>query len=109
MSPQITAQTQAVLGALLAECGEPLYGLEISRRTRLSSGTLYPILARLEKAGWVSSEWEAASPTEAGRPRRRYYRLTGEGAGAINARLEENWELLKTTGFRPRSLSGRTA
>jgi len=54
-------------------------GAEISRVIKVSSGTLYPLLARLEAAGWLKSEWENIEPSEAGRPRRRYYRLTALG------------------------------
>ena len=36
-------------------------------------------LARLERLGWVESRWEDVDPSEAGRPVRRYYRLTTDG------------------------------
>lgn len=77
--PQMTAQTQAVLAVLLRIPSGRAYGLEIARAASISSGTLYPILARLEKAGWVESEWEKIDAVAEGRPPRRYYRLTGEG------------------------------
>jgi PadR family transcriptional regulator PadR len=57
-----------------------LSGAEIGRSAKLQSGTLYPILLRLEQAGWLESRWEAESPQELGRPRRRFYQLTGIGA-----------------------------
>jgi len=50
--------------------------------TGLPSGTLYPILVRLERAGWVESRWERTDPVADGRPNRRYYQLTAEGAVA---------------------------
>jgi DNA-binding PadR family transcriptional regulator len=56
-----------------------LAGSEIAMATRMLSGTLYPILARLERAGWLKSEWEAVEPKTVGRPRRRLYRLTPLG------------------------------
>lgn len=54
-------------------------GADISKTLNIGSGTLYPLLQRLENAGWLKSEWEKLDPSEAGRPRRRYYKLTGEG------------------------------
>jgi PadR family transcriptional regulator PadR len=54
-------------------------GAEISRATKVGSGTLYPLLARLESVGWLKSEWENIDASEAGRPRRRYYKLTALG------------------------------
>lgn len=66
---------------------EPHYGFGLIQTTGLKSGSLYPILERLERQGWVSSAWEQVDPAEAGRPRRRYYRLTPEGvAGAQELR-----------------------
>jgi PadR family transcriptional regulator, regulatory protein PadR len=54
-------------------------GAEIAKATKVGSGTLYPLLARLEAAGWFTSQWEDVDPREAGRPRRRLYKLTGVG------------------------------
>jgi DNA-binding PadR family transcriptional regulator len=64
-------------------------GADISRKLGISSGTLYPLLARLENAGWVTSEWERVDPTEAGRPRRRFYTLTGHGQNCASKALAE--------------------
>ena len=75
----MTLQTLRVLNVLLEDPTEPLWGFQISKHTRLAAGSLYPILARLERAGWLESEWEQADPSADGRPRRRYYRLTGLG------------------------------
>ena len=62
-------------------------GAEIGRTTGTGSGTLYPLLARLEAAGWLASEWETVDPHEVGRPRRCLYRLTGEGQRNAHAAL----------------------
>jgi len=56
-----------------------LSGAEIARATGLASGTLYPILFRLEKSGWFKSHWEEVSPSEVKRPRRRLYVVTALG------------------------------
>jgi PadR family transcriptional regulator PadR len=62
---------------------DELSGAEVAKRTRLASGTLYPILIRLERVGWLESRWESADPTELGRPRRRFYRITAVGAKSV--------------------------
>lgn len=54
-------------------------GAEIAKATKIGSGTLYPMLARFEAAGLFKSHWEDVDPHEAGRPRRRLYKLTGVG------------------------------
>jgi PadR family transcriptional regulator PadR len=80
--PRITASVLKVLAALLGSAAHERYGLQLMQDTGLPSGTLYPILVRLERAGWVESEWEQIDPVAEGRPARRYYRLTASGAAA---------------------------
>src|SRR3712207_1270146 len=50
-------------------------------RALTGHGTLYKALGRLEEFGLLTSVWEDAEAVE-GRPRRRMYALTGEGARA---------------------------
>ncbi|RAO62300.1 PadR family transcriptional regulator [Micromonospora saelicesensis] len=76
---RMTIPVAKVLAALLAEPDEQRYGLDLMRMTGLPSGTLYPVLHRLQGAGWLAADWEAIDPVAAGRPARRYYRLTAEG------------------------------
>ena len=76
----MTLQTQLVLRALLEHPTREFYGLEICAAAGLASGTIHPILARLEGLGWLQSRWEEVDPAEQGRPRRRYYRLSPDGA-----------------------------
>jgi DNA-binding PadR family transcriptional regulator len=78
--PRLSLQTLRVLDVLLAAPRDELSGTDVRRATDLASGTLYPILARLEDVGWLESRWENADPSEVGRPRRRYYRVTAVGA-----------------------------
>jgi PadR family transcriptional regulator, regulatory protein PadR len=79
--PRMTLSTQLVLRVLLAEPTQEMYGLQICTEAGLPSGTIHPILARLEGLGWLESSWEDdASAHKEGRPRRRYYKLTSDGA-----------------------------
>jgi PadR family transcriptional regulator, regulatory protein PadR len=80
---RLSAQTLKVLGTLASHPSHELSGAEIAKRTHLPSGTLYPILFRLEGAGWLNSRWEVEDPAALKRPRRRYYRITAEGAKNI--------------------------
>lgn len=82
MSVRLTPQTLAVLNALAANPTSEFWGYELTKITGLPSGTLYPILARLEATGWLVSDWADEAPA-AGRPRRRYYRLTGVGVVGV--------------------------
>jgi PadR family transcriptional regulator, regulatory protein PadR len=76
--PQLTPQTMKVIQAVYDEPGSS--GADICRAAGLPSGTVYPILARLEDAGWLGSAWETGDPAMLGRPRKRFYHLTGDGA-----------------------------
>ena len=85
----MTIPTQLVLHALLTDPAKELYGVEIGAAAGLPSGTVHPILARLETVGWLTSRWEDINPRTEGRPARRYYQLTPDGlelAGAALAR-----------------------
>lgn len=86
--PTVTTQTLKVLVALMSS-GQELSGAEIARSTELASGTLYPILMRLEEAGWVRSRWEAEEPSKLGRPRRRLYEVTALGARKARAEFRK--------------------
>src|SRR5439155_1517190 len=68
--PRMTASVLKVVSALLAEPGVERYGMQLMQETGLASGTLYPILVRLERAGWVAARWEDVDPAAAGRPGR---------------------------------------
>ena len=68
-----------VVRAMLADPSAQRYGLELTRETGVQAGTLYPILTRLEKAGWLEGGWEAIDEKLLGRRARRYYKLTALG------------------------------
>jgi PadR family transcriptional regulator, regulatory protein PadR len=75
---RVTDATLDVLEILL-DGGDDLYGLKIAKATGRPTGSVFPILARLEGCGWVTSEWETSDPSARG-PRRRFYRLSPDGA-----------------------------
>jgi PadR family transcriptional regulator, regulatory protein PadR len=81
---KLTAPLERVLRAFLDDPAAPRYGYDLMKAARLASGTLYPMLARLERLGLVTSAWE--TPQQDGQRPRRYYQLTGEGVQV--ARLE---------------------
>lgn len=84
----MTLPTQLVLRVLVADPDREMYGFEIGHAAGLASGTVHPILARLEAVGWLESHWEPdLDPRAEGRPRRRYYRLTPDGAQRALASL----------------------
>lgn len=76
-SVRMTQNTALVLRVVAAS---HRYGFDIMEACDLPSGTVYPALRRMEKAGFLKSRWEKASDAHAlGRPRRRIYELTPAG------------------------------
>jgi DNA-binding PadR family transcriptional regulator len=60
------------------------HGFDIMDATGLPSGTVYPILRRLDREGLLTSAWEKQSTAQrAQRPPRRYYDITPEGAAML--------------------------
>ena len=83
---KLTGPLERVLRVLTADPSAQHYGYDLMKAAKLPSGTLYPMLARLQQDGLVDSEWEAQREDAGGRPPRKYYRLTAEGLRV--ARLE---------------------
>src|SRR4029434_10123292 len=73
----------------------PRHGYEISKLIETRShgplrfhvASLYPLLYRLEKRGWIGGQWVE----KAGQRRRRYYRLTAEGKKILKAQ-RSTWQ-----------------
>ena len=65
------------------------YGFDIIEQTGLPSGTVYPSLGRLKRLGYLEAEWEDRETADRERrPRRRYYRVTPEGAAELQRAIE---------------------
>ena len=89
-------QTKQVFAALMDAPSDETYGFELVKVTGLPSGSVYPILRRLEDNGWVVAREEVIDP-EARRPRVRiYYRLTGEGRRVARAATREHAAALRS-------------
>ena len=96
MSPNANADlarscTDLVLLTLLLQ--RPMYGYEIlttlqdrgNGEFRFKQGTLYPVLYRLEREGWIEASWE--DPPEG--KRRKVYRVTRDGRREHRARTTQ--------------------
>jgi len=79
-----TPATAAVIGVLI-ESTDPIWGLQIVKTTGLKTGTVYPILERLEEAGWISSEWDSDMSRKG--PRRKYFKLESAALSAAREYL----------------------
>ncbi len=87
--PRMSLQTLRVLNIFIANPTSDHYGLEIAKMIGVSGGTLYPILARLESHGWLSSDFEVIDPKVDKRRPRRYYKLTGLGSKRAKEELQK--------------------
>ncbi len=85
-APRLSNETLQVLDSFLARPEDWRYGYELSRETGLKSGTLYPILMRLEKHNLLEARWVTTDP---GVPPRHTYRLTPDGLELAKEKLAE--------------------
>jgi len=74
---------------------QPRHGYDISKLIKIRSGgalqfhvtSLYPLLHRLEKQGWIDGRWVEKSEQR----RRRYYRLTSKGKKELRSK-QKSWK-----------------
>lgn len=78
---RLSNKTAAVLGLFVGNPELKTFGRDIIRYTGIPSGSLYPILHRLEERGYLLSEWESLDiAVQNGRRPRRMYQLDPRGA-----------------------------
>ena len=98
-----------VIKIFLGDPSKEWYGMELMRATRQPSGTMYPILAKFERNGWLSRGKESIDPTVEGRPARQFYRITGAAVTAARLQLAELSERYRPPAAvqpRPRTAGG---
>lgn len=88
----------AVIKIFLQDPSKPRYGFELMRVTGQPSGTLYPILAKLENSGWLTVGKEDIDPRAEGRPARRFYRISAAAVPAARLQLAELSERYRPPG-----------
>jgi PadR family transcriptional regulator, regulatory protein PadR len=103
-SLRMTTPRALALRVFLDDPDRERYGLDLALEAGLEPGTVYPILVAFETVGWLASREEDIDAHAAGRPRRRYYRLTAAGATAARDALAA---VEKRRSARPRA--GRLA
>jgi DNA-binding PadR family transcriptional regulator len=104
MSPRlnITYPTALVLQALARGSH---YGFDIMDATSLPSGTVYPILRRLDREGLLTSAWEKQTIAQREqRPPRRYYEITGAGETMLAEAISRYRTLEQVARRAPRRL-----
>ena len=80
----------------------PLHGWAISKRIRelsrdvlqVNQGSLYPALYRLERGGWIASEWGESE----NKRRAKYYRLTASGRSQLSTEIKQWNSMTKVIG-----------
>lgn len=86
-------RTHALVQVALAMLDQPherLWGYNLSKKARVRSGVLYPMLTRFLNEGWLTDGWEDLAEVRGKkRPPRRYYELTDTGRLALGALLAE--------------------
>ncbi len=107
--PEVPYGTLDLLILRTLETMGALHGYSIARRieqvsqslVRLSQGSIYPALIRLEQQGWIRAKW-GISETQR---KVKFYSLTPAGARQLRVEVA-NWE--QTTAFVARFLEGKS-
>jgi PadR family transcriptional regulator len=94
----LSPPARALLAALLDARDRWSYGYELASLTGIKSGTLYPLLIRLETQGYLKAEWQP--PVASGRPPRHAYRLTAEGQRRARAAATAADRAVPAAGWR---------
>jgi DNA-binding PadR family transcriptional regulator len=85
---RLSRQAVEVLAVFARDPSRPRYGLELADEVGLHAGSVYVVLANLEKRGLLASENEPQESAKQ-RPPRRYYTLTDEGRQVAEDELSE--------------------
>lgn len=97
----LTPAMVRILQTLLEDPDRVFYATELMDVAHVGSGSLYPALARLEKAGWVTCTEEGIDPKVEKRPARHYYKMTGVGAREAHLALVEFSESVRPPASSP--------
>ena len=98
MSPQKADVPYGTLDLLILKTLDtmgPLHGYSLARRieqvsetvVRLSQGSIYPAVIRLEQQGWIKTEWGVSETNR----KVKLYRLTAAGTRQLQVKVTE-WE-----------------
>jgi PadR family transcriptional regulator, regulatory protein PadR len=83
-APNVSRQTSLLLSILLESPSEWRHGYQLSQITGFKSGTLYPLMMRLEEQGFLESKWQESDRSSG--PPRHVYRLTASGRALARER-----------------------
>ena len=86
---KLSLQALRILNYLFQNPAKEICGADIIKELNIASGSLYPILLRLESQDFDESEWETEDPSALKRPRRRLYKITGAGIKAAQDAVAE--------------------
>jgi PadR family transcriptional regulator PadR len=87
--PRLSLAGMRILRLFFGDPGAEITGAQIIRASGLASGTVYPLLLRFERVGFLESHWESGNPSDLGHPRRRYYRISRDGLAVARKAFQE--------------------
>ena len=93
----LSKPARTLLAALLSAPNDWRHGYDLQSETGLKSGTLYPLLIRLESQGLLEAEWR--QPVASGRPPRHAYRLSVVGQQLARAEAAEGTGFVASSGL----------
>lgn len=86
---KISGKSMEILLILASDPDREYSGYEIGKQLSMPSGTLYPLLLKIEQAGLLTTKWEDGDPKILGRPRRRYHKISGQGVRSLQNHMRK--------------------
>lgn len=99
MGNRVTIPLLLVVREIAGRINGEHYCTAIARKTGLPTGTVGPILIRLQERGWLRSRRERISPKRLGRPARRYYYATRKGEAEMEKLLQASKHRIPGSNF----------
>jgi len=87
---QVTLVFLKVLSVFLEYPNQKFCGMDIMKKLKLRSGTVYPLLVKMETAGWLKREFEEVDPKVVKRPAKILYQISPSGIRAGDKLVKEN-------------------
>jgi PadR family transcriptional regulator PadR len=95
---RVTVPFLKIFSVFVNNPSEKYSGVDVCKETNLKSGTVYPMLIKLNENGWLTSEWEDIDPKKEKRPQRRFYRITRHGLLSGQKILAEHFPSMQGIG-----------
>lgn len=92
---EFSPQRMALLAHMLGDPAQQWFALGLAETVGVRSSTVYDALKAWTVKGWIEFGWEDIDPEVEGRPRRKLYRFSSDGAAMARTALDSHQQTLE--------------